>query len=192
MGIKTDYLKDCTTLETITIQEIVNLKRTTLSTDALDTSLDSLTTEVNDKYDAIKIYIDDALSDIENTTQVQLDATLKEVDSKIEEIKTYFDNEIVLINEEIAKIYRNNVIQFQYFTSTNILRNMNNDIIRIDFDNGYRIETDYVNLVFSDQYENYFPSKITYFDNNDVIVAIEKINIKDNSIIGVENKETTE
>lgn len=195
MGIKTDYLKDCSTLETITVQEIVNLKRNSLSSASLEQGVNDLKKEIDDRFKIIKKEQSDLFDTFKSGVNNELGSlhdefisAKDEYDKKFNDFKKFINDELNKLSKKLDEIY-NKVVQFNFFNTLNILRNKNNDIYKIEYTNGFYMEIDYVNLTYSDSYENYFPSKITYYDDSDEILAIDKIDIKDNSIIGTSNKE---
>jgi len=170
MSIKTDYLKDCQSGQTITIQEIINLKNSMTNT----VSSDDLIAIINDK-----------ISELDDKLEVELQNNKEEikefVTTEIEKLKA----EIEFYKKMLTEIY-NKVTQFQFMKSTEILRNKNNDIYKIIFENDYYITIDYINFTYLDEYVNYFPSKINYY-YKDNLLAIEEIGVKNDTIISFSN-----
>jgi len=170
MSIKTDFLKDCQSGQTITIQEIINLKNTLSN----GTSPEDLISLINDK-----------ISDLENKVMVDLENTKNDIEEMVKTEIEKLKAEIEHYKKMLLEIY-NKVTQFQFMKSIEILRNKNNDIYRIEFENGYYMTIDYINFNYLDEYVNYFPSKINYY-YKDNLLAIDEINVKNDSIISFSN-----
>jgi len=170
MSIKTDYLKDCQSGQTITIQEIINLKNSLSN----GNSPEDLYSMINDK-----------ISDLENKVLVDLENTKNDIEEMVKTEIEKLKAEIEFYKNMLLEIY-NKVTQFQFMKTIEILRNKNNDIYRIEFENGYYITIDYINFTYLDEYVNYFPSKINYY-YKDNLLAIDEINVKNDSIISFSN-----
>ena len=171
MSVKTDYLKDCITGNTITIQELINLR------DQVAAIPDS---------GAIMNDVNAAIQKIEATMQVELEQTKEEIE---EEVKTQINAlkaEIAEYKNKLLEIY-NKVTQFKFKKVQEIQRNMNNDITKIIFTDKSYIEVEYNNLPYENEYINYMPTKLNYYDSIGRIIAIEEISYQNESIIGLNN-----
>jgi len=172
MSIKTDYLKDCVSGNTITIQELINLKNQVSS--------------IPDS-GAIMTDVNSAIQKIEATMKIELEDTKeqieKDVATQISELKT----ELNIIKVKLNEIY-NKVVAFKFKVISSIERNMNNDMSKIIFEDKSYIEVDYNNLPYENEYINFMPSKLNYFDASGNLIAIEEINYKNESIIGFSNR----
>jgi hypothetical protein len=150
----------------ITIQELINLKNTNDSAEDPTTLIDSLQDDITSLDVELRKYIDNSVSDIDML-----------VDSKVLSLQ----NEIDILDKKIDEINLT-VEKFKYYDTEIINRNKNNDIIEIIFKNNFRITIDYINFTYSDTYENYFPSKINYFNDSDILLSIEELNTLNNSL----------
>jgi len=171
MSIKTDFLKDCMTGNTITVQEIINMKNQINS----NNSSTSLISDLQDKIDKIK-------TDVQSLLEQKEEEILDEVDAKI----SVLNKKLEILEAKYAEIY-NKVIQFKYLKAIKFTRNANNDITRIDYENGYFITVDYINFAEGEEYLNFFPSKINYYDNNERLLAQEEIRLSNDSISFLSN-----
>lgn len=172
MGIKTDYLKDCITNKTITVQEIIDLKNQLgliPSIDDINNNIDNLLSQLEQK---LNIKIDDLKKELE-----------EEFENEIQQLKAL----ILLLQKKLDEIY-NKVVAFQFKTIKEIERNKNNDIVKIYFTDNSLIEVEYINLPWENEYINYMPSRLNYYDENKNLIAIEKIDYKNESIFGFSNK----
>jgi hypothetical protein len=172
MGIKTDYLKDCITNKSITIQELINLKN----------QISSIPDE-----GAILSDVQAGMAKLDASIKVDLQKTKSEINNKVDEKISQIASELNAQKERLEEIY-NKVIQFKYKTVAKIIRNMNKDIVKIIFTDKYYIEVEYSNLPYENEYINYMPTKINYYDNAGNLIAIEEIKYQNESIIGLNNK----
>ena len=125
MGIKTDYLKDCATLETITVQELVDMKRNSLSSSNLSDGIDSLKKEIEDKIEDFRNEIDEKLDDNLDKVDAKLvsvDIKLSEFDKKLSDLEKDINEKIRVLSLKLDEIY-NKVTKFQFFNTKEIIRN---------------------------------------------------------------------
>ena len=64
---------------------------------------------------------------------------------------------------------------------------MNNDITKIIFSDDSYIVVEYNNLPYENEYINYMPTKLNYYDSSENLIAIEEIQYQNESIIGLNN-----
>jgi hypothetical protein len=171
MSVKTDYLKDCITGNTITIQELINLR------DQVAAIPDS---------GAIMDDVNAAIQKIEATMQVELEQTKEEIEKEVTTQINALKAEITEYKIKLLEIY-NKVTQFKFKKVQEIQRNMNNDITKIIFTDNSYIEVEYNNLPYENEYINYMPTKLNYYDSTGKIIAIEEISYQNESIIGLNN-----
>jgi hypothetical protein len=171
MSIKTDFLKDCITGNTITIQELINLR------DQVAAIPDS---------GALMDDVNAAIQKIEATIEVELQQTKEEIEQEVTEQINALKAEIEQYKAKLLEIY-NKVVQFKFKKVKEIQRNMNNDITKIIYEDGSYIEVEYNNLPYENEYINYMPTKLNYYDTTGRIIAIEEISYQNESIIGLNN-----
>jgi len=166
MSIKTDFITDCMTGQSVTVQELINMKNTADDGEDISSLIDNIKKDIDKTEDELRKTIDEKIEDIS-----------EEIDAKIIILKKQ-----LLVLEEKLKRMNLEVENFKYYDTDKINRNKNNDIIEIIFKNKYRMTIDYINFTYSDEYENYFPSKINYFTDKDELISIEELNTKNNSL----------
>jgi len=172
MGVKTDYLKDCVTGKSVTVQELINLKN-------------QVSTIPNQG--VILNQVNESIQKIDATLQAQLEQTKEEIDDEVNEKIQGLITELNLIKVKLNEIY-NKVVSYKFKTISKIERNMNNDITKIIFSDNSYIKVDYNNLPYKNEYINYMPSKLNYYDASDKLIAIEELDYQNESIIGFSNK----
>jgi seryl-tRNA synthetase len=172
MGIKTDYLKDCITGNSITVQDIINLRNSISSLPDSDLLLNQMKAE---------------LQKVEAEIEKKFQDFKKEIKEEVKEQIELLKKDIEKIKKKIEEIY-NKVVAFRFKNIKEIQRNMNNDIVKITFSDDSYIEVEYNNLPYENEYINYMPSKLNYYDSNQNLIAMEGISYQNESIIGTFNK----
>jgi len=172
MGIKTDYLKDCITGNSITTQDLINLKGSINNIPDNNSIADQLSATIQKLEAQIDIELQQTKKEITD-----------EVNAKIEAIKL----EIEEYKKKLKEIY-NKVVQFRFKNISSIERNKNNDIVKIVYDDDSYIEVEYNNLPYENEYINYMPTKLNYYDPTGNLIAIESIAYKNESIIQASNQ----
>ena len=172
MGIKTDYLKDCITGNTITVQDIINMRNSVTQLPDSGILLDQINAE---------------LQKLEATIEQKLQETKEEIEEEVKAQINLLKQEIEIYKKKLDEIY-NKVTAYRYKTIVEIKRNMNNDIVKIIFKDNSYIEVEYNNLPYENEYINYMPTKLNYYDPTGNLIAIESIAYKNESIIQASNQ----
>ena len=168
MGVKTDYLKDCITNNTITVQDIINMKKNMDSIPSPDSVLDDVDNKLNNLENDLNKKIDKNKEDCNNAD--------KKLQDEINDLKNQLNDSL-------------NVVEtFKYKEIIEIQRNANNDIIKIIFKDGSLVLVEYINLPYENEYINYMPSRISYYNKSGKILAVDEIGYRNESIIKTLNK----